>query len=315
MISPEQFNPDRDYPLLTAWWNDENPDELKLESEFRREDSTRNPKYRLERWTLPSLWTAQISHNEWAHDPDRYVLELEMPRDGSLAQYRQGMEWGLDRIRSYGGREAMTWGRDDSPRAEVQQSVGFGIVETIPVSYLELDQFSADQVTTRKQELEREGIRFCTIADLKSEGVDPLPLLYESTWEMSADIPAAYEPTKPTYEEFVERLTSSDQHDETLMFAAMDGPRLVGYSRLYASKADPMLYRTGMSGSVRSHRRRGIVTVLKVISAEIAKQRGARRIRTENNDVNPMYNLNVRLGFRASHNVLILGQSLDVGRP
>ncbi|MCD4691179.1 GNAT family N-acetyltransferase, partial [bacterium] len=61
--------------------------------------------------------------------------------------------------------------------------------------------------------------------------------------------------------------------------------------------ADPTKLHTGLTGTVRSHRRRGIATALKVAAIDLAKKRGVATIETDNEENNPMYALNVELGF------------------
>jgi len=46
------------------------------------------------------------------------------------------------------------------------------------------------------------------------------------------------------------------------------------------------------------YRQRGIATALKVKAAEFAQQVGAATIMTMNEESNPMYQLNVQLGFK-----------------
>ncbi|MEA3408886.1 MAG: hypothetical protein U9Q95_00905, partial [Candidatus Eisenbacteria bacterium] len=55
---------------------------------------------------------------------------------------------------------------------------------------------------------------------------------------------------------------------------------------------------TGLTGVVRSHRRKGIATALKVHGFSRAKEHGARWIETDNEEKNPMFELNLRLGFK-----------------
>jgi len=50
---------------------------------------------------------------------------------------------------------------------------------------------------------------------------------------------------------------------------------------------------------LRSHRRRGLATALKVHAITWAQSLGAKTIATDNEQNNPMYQLNVRLGFKA----------------
>ena len=65
----------------------------------------------------------------------------------------------------------------------------------------------------------------------------------------------------------------------------------------WISLAEPAKLYTGLTGVLRSHRRRGIATALKVTALEMAKARGVRTLETDNEENNPMYLLNVELGF------------------
>jgi len=53
-----------------------------------------------------------------------------------------------------------------------------------------------------------------------------------------------------------------------------------------------------LTGVVRTHRRRGVATALKVKGVEWARARGVRVIETDNEENNPMFDLNVALGYR-----------------
>ena len=55
---------------------------------------------------------------------------------------------------------------------------------------------------------------------------------------------------------------------------------------------------TNLTGVLRSHRRRGIATTLKLHAMAFAHQYGARVIVTDNEESNPMYDLNMKLGFK-----------------
>jgi mycothiol synthase len=62
-------------------------------------------------------------------------------------------------------------------------------------------------------------------------------------------------------------------------------------------EADPDTLASGLTGVVRSHRRRGIATALKVRACEYARRVGARAIETGSEEHNPMSILNAGLGF------------------
>ena len=84
---------------------------------------------------------------------------------------------------------------------------------------------------------------------------------------------------------------------EAHFIAIVDG-RFVGVTSLWRSLAEKDKLHTALTGVVRGLRRKGIATALKVRAVEFARDQEARVIRTENEENNPMYDLNVRLGFR-----------------
>ena len=51
------------------------------------------------------------------------------------------------------------------------------------------------------------------------------------------------------------------------------------------------------TGVVRTHRRRKIATALKVLAQQKAIEYGAKTIITDNEENNPMYQINLKLGF------------------
>ena len=63
--------------------------------------------------------------------------------------------------------------------------------------------------------------------------------------------------------------------------------RVIGVPRIF-----------GLTGVLRSHRRRGIATAVKLPTIDFARSVGARYISTDNEENNPMYQLNLKLGFR-----------------
>ena len=83
-----------------------------------------------------------------------------------------------------------------------------------------------------------------------------------------------------------------------LGFFALDGDQFVGLSYLRVRSENPQELETGITGVLRDYRRRGIATALKVKAAAFAQQCGADRIMTMNEEKNPMYELNVQLGFK-----------------
>ena len=65
-------------------------------------------------------------------------------------------------------------------------------------------------------------------------------------------------------------------------FVALDKGEYVGMTELWSNQADPDLFDIGATGVLRSHRRRGIATALKLRGIEFAQKKGIRELRTWN---------------------------------
>ena len=79
---------------------------------------------------------------------------------------------------------------------------------------------------------------------------------------------------------------------------AYDGDTAVAMVNLFKSADTIEVLETDLTGVRRDYRRRGLATTLKNQVIEIAKGLGARQIHTWNEENNPMYQLNLRLGFQ-----------------
>ena len=67
----------------------------------------------------------------------------------------------------------------------------------------------------------------------------------------------------------------------------------------------PELLEQGITGVRRAYRRMGLATALKLRTLDYAKAHGAKFIRTDNEENNPMYQLNLDLGFRPKPGFLV----------
>ncbi len=78
----------------------------------------------------------------------------------------------------------------------------------------------------------------------------------------------------------------------------------MGMTSFVRSSYDSLWLNTGFTGVLRSHRRRGLAHALKTIAISQMRQRGIRCIRAMNEENNPIWLLNQKLGFVARTAVL-----------
>jgi len=89
----------------------------------------------------------------------------------------------------------------------------------------------------------------------------------------------------------------SPNYDAKAHFIAIDGEKFVGLTGFWTSPVEKHKLYTGLTGVLRSHRRKGIATALKVSGVRYARDYGATVVETDNEENNPMFALNLQLGF------------------
>lgn len=196
-------------------------------------------------------------------------------------------------------KEVACWFSDRFPSRRLAFEVaGFEITQRVPVTELDLSAFDRAPFEEKLREVEGK-YRIVSAADLDEEGFDWIPGLWEAAWEMALDMPNPHTPIRPELENYRRRIREEKIFYQTdTMMLALDGEKVVGYSRVTLSPAAADLAQTGMSGTMRDYRRQGIVTALKVEGIERMMRKGIRRLQTDNDETNPMYQLNLQLGFK-----------------
>ena len=292
-----------DFGLLAQLWRGYCPERPYSPQDFMRKDTMRGAEYRYQRWVGEEsdrpVCVLGLGDYHWAHRPGRVAFDWHM----AAADVESALPVVLERVDHHmaddAADEVNAWTRDDhEPSCRLFETQGYRVVECIPMSALSPAEFDDRPYRETRRSLETEGIRFTTAQVLEDEGFDWLPLQYEASWEMVQDIPSPHPPTRITYEHFLTILNDHTMYPRPTLFVALHEGRIVGYSRLTPLTAAPNAWETGLSGTVRSHRRRGIISVLKAMAIATARENGVERIFTDNNDENPMYDLNLRLGFR-----------------
>lgn len=233
----------------------------------------------------------------WYKEPGQFQITPALnPETGP---YLETYKFLLDHIAQFGPKWVVSPSRTDLPRrSEALIALGFKELERSPVSRIMVDEFDFLDAVEAQRIAEDQGFRIVSFEELESEGFDWRPVLFAATNEMAMDIPTEnpFEPfdQDEEYREFANR----DAYNPKLMHAVMDGDNIAAYTRIRQFKADPARAFTEFSGSRRDYRRRGLVKAVKAVSIQNAKEYGIKEILTDNLEKNPMFQINLELGFQ-----------------
>lgn len=187
---------------------------------------------------------------------------------------------------------------EDGARMRFLKHEGFREVMRWPSSELRLAEFDASRHAPYPEETEKAGIRILTLRQIKEEVCDWKRKLRDLRHALLLDVPAPDPPTKPTLAEFEEMILQDSALVEEAFFVALaeDGSFL-GLSNLWRNDEAGRNLDTGLTGVVRSHRRRKLGLSLKLHTVRYAQAAGAKTIRARNEENSSMLALNRKLGF------------------
>lgn len=173
---------------------------------------------------------------------------------------------------------------------------GFSPAARWPVSRLDVQAFEDARFAATAERVRAAGIHIDSLAVLRARDPGALERLHALRWaigqEVAGSAPAAPEPL----EHFVAYFDNPSALPDGWL-VAHTAEQYLGLTTFWASAADPTRLHTGLTGVVPALRRQGIAMALKVAGVAYARQRGARYIETDNEENNPMYRLNLQLGF------------------
>lgn len=300
---------DADYRAIVAISNAIEPETPSSVTAWKHWDSHRQKEHVFRRFVAeqPALngnsprvmATAVYGHTAWSFDPDKYLVNVEVDPEVQNRGIGSALyDFLMDELRAHKPTKLVGYTREDR-RVAVRflEQRGFNQVMRVPVSRLDSAAFSAGRFADKIARVEQSGIVIKTLQELSEEDPEWKQKVYELEWECALDVPTTDPLTKQPFEQFEKRTLGSPNLLPDAWFVAVDGDRYVGLSVLWKNLATDTLLETGLTGVVRSHRRRGIATAMKVHAIQYAQAHGGATIETDNEENNPMFQLNLQLGF------------------
>jgi len=296
---------DDDYQAIVDVWNAAFPDEITNVETRRHHDEHLQKRFLFERLVgeidgTPVL-NAYYGEDEWSHFPGKYRLGIQVvPEYRRVGFGRATYDYIWDRIKDRDPRPtklACYAREDDADSMRFVEKRGFKVAQRNQFSMLDVRSFDPRPFEGTLKRVNESEVDVRPFGELMAEDKDALHKAYDAGWEFLQDVPFPEPIQKWPFEQYLSEVEGPWGMPES-WFMAVDQGRYVGMSQLWRIPAMPARLQTGLTGVARTHRRRGLATALKVRAISGAKEAGFESIRTDNEENNPMYVLNVKLGFK-----------------
>lgn len=297
---------EEEYAGVVAAHNGAWPDEPMTLESVKHRDASRSPNYYYRR-VLGRVGERIVAvgfarESSWSYRPGKYYVGMDIHADFEDPRHRaQIYHLLVDALFQREPAPVLLTANAREDKAEQVRFLterGFVAVMRFPRSRLFVDQFDFAPYAGLVERVEAGGIRIASLAELMKSDPEWQRHYYDLDWAGTQDEPSPEPLTGLPFDDFTAQIFGSPNFMPEGIFLALDGDAWVGLSGLDRDLARPDHLETGFTTVLRSHRRRQIATALKLKAIAFAKAYGARTIDTGNEENNPMFQINLRLGFQ-----------------
>ncbi len=317
-VTFREFTPsDADYELLATLWNNAWPEFRRSVKTYKHDDESRPADTYFVRQFI-ELNGEPVGVGEYMEDwetatADDYFWLIAIDRSVDFKQVAEPYVVAMMADITSRGRVSAIGTilmEDRTAGCEFYQSLGYSPEMREPRSVLDVTQFDFSHYYWVDDKMVAEQIEIAILTDLQERYPDWKRRIYDLDWPLVKDVPSTVELKQQPFDEFIQRFESPTFLPEAA-FYALDGDEWVGVSAVQLVDGADDELAVSITGVLQSHRRRGIATALKLKTIEFAQLHGAQTIKTTNEENNPMYDLNLALGFEPKPALIIFEQSFE----
>ncbi len=301
-FTPSEENYHRFVEVVNSAW----PDEPTSLAAVKHRDANRSPDRYYRRvlgWAGERIvGVGSAMESTWSYRPGKYQVDIDLhgafESEQNRAQMYDVLVDALHRREPAPVLLTANAREDKGDQVRFFTDRGFVSVMRYPRSRLHVNDFDFAPYAGLVEGVESGGIEICALDELIKRDPAWQRKLYDLDWAGSQDEPSPEPITQLPFEEYVKRIFDGPNFLPEGHFIAVDGDEYVGLSNLERDLARPGHMETGFTCTRRSHRRRKIAMALKLKAIAFAKESGVETIETGNEEKNPMYQINLRLGFQ-----------------
>ena len=211
----------------------------------------------------------------------------------------------LEQIKSFDSNKILT-GIYEHPNYDLVKQFlienQFKLVQTNREYLCDITKINIEKYQPLIEKLEREGIKFYDSKEEMREWPNHYKKLEELIWTYSKDfpIPNGVEHTRMPFEQAMKIQIDFEENSYGTEIIAVLNEEYIGSTDLEVyPKTEPHKAWTEGLGVLKDFRRKGIATALKIKAIERLLEKGITEVRTDNEENNPMYKINVNLGFKS----------------
>lgn len=239
----------------------------------------------------------------WLEQPGRYRIYLSVDRDWR----RRGIGTRIwQRLLSLAMiTERIRWlesgAREDRPDAlDFLMARGFEPEVRVEKSELALARFNPGHWQHKRSAPSKVGAAICSLQEAMARYPDWQQRLWRLEHRLYRDVPSAVSFRSLEFHHWLAQRMDSPGFSPHACWLALNQATgdWIGFTNLLEETGYLGGLDTGFTGVERDWRRKGLATALKLHAIEWALNEGFEHIRTDNGSNNPMYRLNLKLGFK-----------------
>lgn len=220
-------------------------------------------------------------------------------------------------VRVFASEHGATWLRaevsDTLPEGlAFGQAMGYTIERHIFESTLQVAQFDERPFLASLEAMDAAGVRFFSLADV-GDAREARERLWSLERTVALDVPGGSEASSRPFEIWERQVVESGHYLAEGELVAAHGDEWIGMAALLDYPESGVMYH-GITGVLPAFRGKGLATALKLLAIRLARARGVKMLRTNNDAENaPMLAINRKLGYQPEPGYYRLVEYLDTG--